>query len=194
MMRILAACVALCGIAVTPSTGQAESGLAPEVLVARVATAYGSISFGEAAEEQALRDLAEALVMDQGNEQARALVEAIQQRRQQRQEQEQQQGQEELERQQSEAAEQQEASANDDRGDESEEDESGEESDSADQDDATRQEEAAADTTGGEPDMPDSAQAMSREEAVRLLDALEQQENAPTTPAREGRGSNGPRW
>jgi len=194
MMRILAACVALCGIAVTPSTGQAESGLAPEVLVARVATAYGSISFGEAAEEQALRDLAEALVMDQGNEQARALVEAIQQRRQQRQEQEQQQGQEELERQQSEAAEQQEASANDDRGDESEEDESGEESDSADQDDATRQEEAAADTTGGEPDMPDSAQAMSREEAVRLLAALEQQENAPTTPAREGRGSNGPRW
>ena len=179
-------------IAVTLSALCASSAFAqapaesPEVLVARAASLFGSLEFGPAEEEEALRSLTDALSQDPANPVARKLLELIQKRREEREEQQRQQGQQQLEQEQRQGQqqpEQQEAGGPEDR----EQDEQ-DERPSPSQDEEVRPPEDGQAPTGGEPE-----EGMTQEEAERLLDALEEQEQKPEREVQRGR-STGPRW
>ncbi|OQB34867.1 MAG: hypothetical protein BWY06_03330 [Candidatus Latescibacteria bacterium ADurb.Bin168] len=159
----------------TPARGQqAVSGLPPELLVARAAQAVATITFDRSLEEQALRDLAAALRQDPRNSRAKALVDLIQKRRQEREKQEQQRGQQQLRNQRPEAQAQ-----------------------VAQQPSGPKQKESsnAPDRTETNRRAPrEEGNRLTREQAQQLLDALEQQDRRPTQrlPVRNPR--QGPRW
>jgi len=169
----LAVALALGGGATAPR-GQTVSGLPPELLVARAAQAVATIAFDRSLEEQALRDLAAALRQDPRNPHAKALVDLIQKRRQQREKQEQQRGQQQLRNQRPEA-----------------------QSQVAQQPSRTKQKVSnnAPDRTETNRRAPrEEENRLTREQAQQLLDALEQQDRRPTQrlPVRNPR--QGPRW
>jgi len=163
---------------------QSQAGLPPEVLVARAAAAYGSIAYGQQEEEQALRDLGQALRQVPQDRQAQQLLAAILKRREERRKQQERKGQQYLDQQQADRQAQQQGQGEEKQADERK-------PKTARQEDqlAHRQPDTQHPSGGDRPGQ------MSRAEAERLLDALEQQERRPTQrlPA-QGRGPQGPRW
>jgi Mg-chelatase subunit ChlI len=150
------------------------AGLPPELLVARAAAAVATINFERSLEDRALRDLAAALRQEPRNTQARALLDLIQKRREERAKQQGDKGQQQLREQQKasqeEPVQQQQVQRRSDQ--------------------ARANERAATNKIAGS----DQRNQISREEAQQLLDALEQQDRRPTQrlPTRNPR--QGPRW
>jgi len=181
---IAALVLAMCGagaMLVGEARAQAPAP-APEVLVADAAAAYGSIRFERPEADRAVRNLTEALRQDPGNRQARELLAAIQRRRQEQERQREQQGQQALDRQRRQGQ-------NQPRPDQQAADSSGH---PPDQRQATRPDQRQAARAGQQGQRPNE---LSPDEAIRLLDALEQQDRASRQyPRRREDLPPGPRW
>jgi Mg-chelatase subunit ChlI len=149
------------------------SGLPPELLVARAAAAVATINFERSLEEQALRDLAAAMRQEPQNTKARALLDLIQKRREDRAKQSQERGQRELRQQQNQPQEQQAQQQQQQRSPQQREEERK----------ATRK-------IAGH----DQRNQISKEEAQQLLDALQQEDRRPTQRAPNRNPAQGPRW
>ena len=188
--------IMLCAAALIPATWGAPARAqapSPEMLVAQAATAYGSINFGPREEEQAIADLTAALAADPTNSQARRLLDVIQQRRQQRQEQQQQQGQEQLnqERQEGQDQQQQQEQPPPEQNDQQQQQQQPDQQRPGDNENVNEQPDQQDTPVGNE---RPQEEGMTREEAERLLDALERQEQQPEQRQGRRRRAEGPRW
>lgn len=164
----------------------------PDALVAQAAALYGSTEFTESAEQSAIRLLARALTADPANAEAKALIEAIQQRREERDEQRQQEGQEHLDQQQDGAGDRtpQTGTPEDERDTDSADDR-----DRPDAHEDDRIEHPPAEDPSSSPqDRDEPEHEMTPDEAIRLLNALEEQEKVFQTKPRQSGESEGPRW